>query len=131
MRFAKIVFTGAGIWGFIVLTPLYFSYEAIGTFYPPAVTHPDFFYGFVGVALVWQIAFLTIGRDPGRLQPMMIPAMLEKFVYTLTLAVLYLPGRLALGKFAVAIPDFTIGVLFAIAYAKVRAFRRMTVAYAA
>ena len=26
--------------------------------YPPTITHPDFFYGFVGVALVWQLVFL-------------------------------------------------------------------------
>jgi len=31
---------------------------------------PDFYYGFVGVAILWQIAFLAIGRDPIRLRPM-------------------------------------------------------------
>jgi len=130
MRFAKIVFTVAGIWGFVVLTPLYFSYDAIGTLYPPSITHPDFFYGFVGVALVWQVAFLTIGRDPERLHAMMIPAILEKFVYVSTLAVLYLQKRLALSQFSVAVPDLTIGILFVVAFVKVAVARRPAVARA-
>src|SRR5678815_2851114 len=64
IRFARTVFTCAGIWGFVVLTPLYFSFDLVGRFYPPAITHPDFFYGFIGVAIAWQIVFLLIGRDP-------------------------------------------------------------------
>jgi len=118
MRFARVVFTVAGIWGVVVLTPLYFSYGRVGVFYPPAVTHPEFFYGFIGVALVWQIAFLMIGRDPGRLRPLMIPAVLEKFVYGLTLAILYLKGDLVLSQFAVAAPDTLLGVLFAVSFVK-------------
>src|SRR5262245_38104059 len=130
MRFAKIVFTVAGIWGFVVLTPLYFSYDAVGALYPPSITHPDFFYGFVGVALVWKVVFLMIGRDPERLHAMMIPAILEKFVYVSTLAVLYLQGRLASSQFAVAVPDLTIGVLFVVASVKVAEARRPAVARA-
>src|SRR3954468_13083914 len=106
MRFAKTVFTGAGIWGLIVLAPLYFAFDVIGRQYPPPINHPDFFYGFAGVSIAWQIAFLVIGRDPERLQPMMLPAMLEKFTYVATLTVLFLQGQLGPGQFAVAIPDF-------------------------
>src|SRR5581483_2072394 len=79
MRFARIVFRVAGIWGFVILTPIYFMYDRIGQQYPPPLTHPDFFYGFIGVALVWQVAFLIISTDPVRFRPMMIAAMLEKF----------------------------------------------------
>ena len=81
MRFARVVFSVAGVWGLLVLAPLYFMFDAVGQMYPPPVTHPDFYFGFIGVALAWQVAFLGIGRDPGRLRPMMVPAMLEKFGY--------------------------------------------------
>jgi len=119
MRFAKTVFTVAGVWGLLVLLPLYFTFDLVGRAYPPAVTHPDFYYGFVTVALAWQIAFLTIGRDPVRLRPMMIPAIAEKFGYVLSLTVLYLRGRLVLGQFAVAVPDFLLGLMFVVSFAKV------------
>jgi hypothetical protein len=59
MRFAKIVFWVAGIWGLLVLTPLYFMFDLIGRKDPPPITHPGFFYGFVGVALAWQVSFIS------------------------------------------------------------------------
>src|SRR6266478_3251605 len=60
MRFAKIVFWVAGIWGFLVLTPLYFMFDLISRNDPPPITHPGFFYGFVGLGLAWQVAFIII-----------------------------------------------------------------------
>jgi len=41
IRFAKVVFTVAGVWGVRVLTPLYFLFDAIGRWYPPAIGHSD------------------------------------------------------------------------------------------
>jgi len=79
MRFARIVFLIAGIWGLLVITPLYFMFDLIGHKDPPPITHPGFFYGFVGVGLAWQIAFLIIAKNPVRLRPMMIPSVVEKF----------------------------------------------------
>ena len=118
MKFARIVFLIAGIWGFVIMTPLYFLFDYIGRAYPPAVTHQDIYYGFVGVTLVWQAAFLIIATNPIRLRPVMIAAILEKLVYVATLAVLYLKGQLPLGQFAVTIPDFTLAVLFVAAFVK-------------
>jgi hypothetical protein len=122
--FARNVFAFAGIWGLVLLAPLYFSFDVIGTTYPPQITHPDFFYGFVGVAIAWQVGFLFIARDPAALHPMMVPAMLEKFTYVLTLIVLYGQGRVHFGQFLLAIPDFVLGVLFAVAFLRVEADRR-------
>jgi hypothetical protein len=51
MKFAKIVFLIAGIQGLLILAPLYFLERTIGRQAPPAITHPEYFYGFVGVAL--------------------------------------------------------------------------------
>jgi hypothetical protein len=118
MRFARIVFRVAGIWGILIVTPLYFLYDTIGQQYPPPVTHPDFYYGFIGVTLVWQVAFLIISTDPVRFRPLMIAAVLEKGGYLVTLTVLYLQGRLELGQFAVISPDGILCVLFIMAFLK-------------
>jgi hypothetical protein len=116
MKFARNVFIIAGVWGLAVLTPLYFTFDLIGRSYPPAITHADLYYGFVGVALVWQIAFLIIATDPARYRPIMIAAILEKLVYVATLGTLYLRGELQIGQAAVAVPDLLLAVLFIVAF---------------
>jgi hypothetical protein len=118
MRFAKIVFRIAGVWGIVILTPLYFMFDRIGRDYPPPITHPEMYYGFVAVGLVWQFAFLVIASDPVRFRPMMIPAMLEKFGYMATLFVLYAQGRLPFAQLAATSPDLLLGLLFVAAFVK-------------
>ncbi|HEY7338996.1 MAG TPA: hypothetical protein VH639_29165 [Bryobacteraceae bacterium] len=111
---------GAGIWGLIVLSSLYFLFDAIGRWYPPQVAHPDFYYGFIAVSLAWQIAFLLIGTDPARFLPMMVPAICEKALYVISLAALYLAGRIELGQLGAAAPDLVIGFLFVAAACRLR-----------
>jgi hypothetical protein len=94
MRFATIVFWVAGIWGLLVLTPLYFMFDLIGRNDPPPITHPGFFYGFVGVGLAWQVAFIIIATDPVRFRPLMIPSILEKASFGAAVIVLVLQGRM-------------------------------------
>ena len=118
MRFAKIVFRVAGVWGIVILTPLYFMFDRIGRDYPPPITHPEMYYGFVAVGLVWQFAFLVIASDPVRFRTMMIPAMLEKFGYMATLFVLYAQGRLPFAQLAATSPDLLLGLLFVAAFVK-------------
>jgi hypothetical protein len=118
LRFAKIVFAIAGIWGILILTPLYFIFDLIGRQDPPPITHPAFYYGFVAVALAWQIAFLIIARDPVRLRPLMVAAVLEKFGYGGTFIVLYLQSRLTRGDLALGCIDLLFGVLFVAAFFK-------------
>ena len=120
MRFAKAVYWVAGIWGVLVITPLYFMLDAIGRKDPPAITHPGIYYGFVGVALAWQIAFLVIARDPMRLRPMMIPSMVEKFSYGITVVTLVVQGRMHDSDLVFAATDLSLGVLFVIAYVGTR-----------
>jgi hypothetical protein len=120
MKFAKTVFTAAGIWGIVVVTPLYFMFDLVGRTYPPPVTHPDFYFGFLAVTVAWQVGFLVIGRDPARYHPLMIPAMLEKFLYVLSLLVLYWQGRIERGQLAPGAPDFVLGCLFVVSFFKVR-----------
>src|SRR4051812_31805784 len=119
MKFARNVFIIAGLWGFAILTPLYFTFDLVGRSYPPPITHADLYYGFIGVTLVWQVLFLIIATNPARYRPMMIAAILEKLVYVVTLVALYLGGRLQAGQAAVAAPDFVLAMLFVVAFARV------------
>lgn len=64
-----------------MLVPFYFRFDAVGREAPPAITHPEFYYGFLVVSLAWQIGFLLIAADPIRFRPMMAIAMVEKFGY--------------------------------------------------
>ena len=95
MKFAKIVFTTAGLWGIVVLTPLYFLLDVTGRQYAPPIAYPQFFYGFLSVAMAWQIAFLLIGSNPARFRLLMIPSIVEKLGYVVTLAVLYAQARIS------------------------------------
>lgn len=120
MRFAQIVFIAAGIWGIVVLTPFYWLVDVTGRTYDPPTAYPQFFYGFFGVALAWQIAFLVIGSNPARFRPLMIPAMLEKFGHVATLIVLYGQHRIAQIDVQAAVPDGLLGLLFIVAFVKTR-----------
>ena len=105
MTFSRRVFAGAGIWGLLIVLPLYFLFDRIGQQYPPPITHPEFFYGFVGVTVAWQLAFLAIASDPSRLRPLMLPSVVEKLGYVITLVVLYAQSRLTLSQLAIGVPD--------------------------
>ena len=116
MRFAKIVFWLAAIWGFLIITPLYFMFALISKNDPPPITHPGFFYGFVGVAMVWQLAFILMARDPIRFRPMMIPAILEKLVYSIPVSILVLQKRMHPADLVFSAIDLLLAVLFLTAY---------------
>jgi hypothetical protein len=83
VKFARIVFGLAGVGGSLLLAPLYWMEGRIGAADPPAITHPEYFYGFVGVALTWQIVCLVIAWSPARCRPMMLVAALEKVSFGL------------------------------------------------
>ena len=118
MKFAKVVFWVAGIWGVAVIAPLYFIFDLIEKQDPPAITHPGFYYGFAGCALAWQIAFLFIGANPARFRPMMIPSVVEKFTYGVAVVVLVMQGRTNQRDLLFAATDITLGLLFMVAYVK-------------
>lgn len=124
MRFARTVFIGAGIWGIAVLLPLYWLIDITGRPYPPPSDYPQFFYGFLSVALAWQVAFLIIGINPFFFRALMIPSILEKFGWVATLALLYGRSRITAIDAQAAIPDLALGVLFVVAFVKTRGVPR-------
>jgi hypothetical protein len=112
VRFARTVFNAAGIYGVLVLLPQYFMEERIGRDFPPPINHPEHFYGFVGVALAWQVLFFVIARDPVRLRPAMGPAIMEKLSFGIAAIVLFAQGRLAPLLLGAGLLDLILAALF-------------------
>jgi hypothetical protein len=120
-RFSSIVFLAAGIYGLIVLAPGFFGEKMVAEKMPPAITHPEFYYGFLGVAVAWQVAFLIIARDPQRFRPIIPAAILEKLTFCVACAVLFALGRIPLIVAMGGAGDFILGTLFTISYFRLRA----------
>jgi hypothetical protein len=120
LRWIRRLFWIAGIYGLVVLPPHYFLENRISADQPPVITHAEYFYGFLGVAIAWQIAFLIIGTDPARYRPLIIPCILEKLSFAFAVAALYAYGRVPITICAFAAIDFLLGVLFTIAFVQLR-----------
>jgi len=121
MKFARSVFILAGLWGIAVLTPLFFLVDVTGRPYPAPSDYPHFYYGFLAVAMAWQLAFLVIGSNPIRYRVLMILAFIEKAGYIVTTTVLYSRGRISAADANTAIPDALLLALFVVAFIKTRA----------
>jgi hypothetical protein len=119
MKFARIVFLVAGIFGVLVIAPMFFLEDYLNRQYPPPVTHPELYYGFAGTVFAWQLVYLLISRDPVRYRPMMLLAIVAKASFAGAVYVLSAQGRVA-GTTAVgATIDLVFAVLFACAYVAV------------
>jgi hypothetical protein len=116
MRFAKWVFLLAGISGILMVIPPYFLERQTSEDYPPPITHPEYYYGFFGVTLAWQVMFLVIATDPVRYRLAMLPAMVEKASFALAIPLLYASGRVPGVWIGFASMDATWLVLFVAAY---------------
>lgn len=123
MKFAKIVFLIAGIYGLLVTFPLYFMEAKVSADYPPALNHPEYYYSFVGVTVVWQILFLFISRDPLRFRPVMIFCSLEKTPLVPTFLILFPRGLFPQVWIPLMVIDLAFGILFFISYRKTRDIR--------
>ena len=120
MRFAKIVFWVAAIWGILLITPLFFIFDLISRQDPPPITHPGFYYGFVTAALAWQLVFFVIARDPIRFRPLMVPSVIEKFGYSIAVVTLVLQNRMHSSDLVFACVDLLLGFLFLAAFFKTK-----------
>lgn len=118
MKFSRSVFLIAGIYGLLVVTPQYFTESWVGRTFPPPVTHPEYYYGFVGAVVVWHVLFLVISRDPARYRSMMPVAALEKLAFGAPILVLYFQGRTALAIVGAAVIDLILGALFLLSFWK-------------
>jgi len=118
MKFAKYLFYIAGIFGMLVITPLFFIFDKIGVRDTPPITHPLFFYGFARVARAWQFVFLVIATNPVRFRPFMLVGILEKLGFFLPAVILYSQRRVRVADLLLSCGDALLAVLFLIAYLK-------------
>ena len=110
MKAARWIYLIAGIYGIAVLAPSFFIS-------PPEGARPEFYYGFLGLALVWQFGFILISRDPARFRPLMPITILEKLSFFATCIALYASGRMGVsGPFIGGMIDGVLMVLFAFAW---------------
>ena len=100
MKFARWVFLIAGIYGILVLSPMYFLADKFGEQDPPVITHREYYYGFIGVGIAFQVLFLLIAREPLRLRPAIIAfpltARSDAEITLLTNLITLTPGTLSL-----------------------------------
>lgn len=93
MKTPRLIFTIAGIYGLLILTPFFFLERKIAEMQPGGLSNPEYYYGFVGAAWVMQLFYLTIGRDPARYRPFMPIAALAKTMFFSTILILYLQEK--------------------------------------
>ena len=120
MKFAKWTYLIAGIYGLLILLPQYFLEVQNGIDYPPPINHPEYYYGFIGIAVAWQIAFLIISRDPIKYRLLILATIVEKYTYGIATIVLFMQSRVAAAVLVVGLIDTILGTLFIIAYFKLK-----------
>ena len=118
MKFARWTFLLAGVYGLLVLVPQYFI-EASGT--GPVIALPEFYYGFLGVAVAFQLVFIVISTDPQKYRALILPSLVEKFSFVIAVAVLVYAGRTSGQIVWGAAIDLVLGILFAISWYKLTA----------
>jgi hypothetical protein len=114
MRAARLIFGVAGIYGLVVLLPLFFAEPWL----VPAPSRPEDYYGFLGAAAAFQLVYLTIARDPVRFRPLMPVAVLAKLSFFVPVAILWGQGRTPVPVLAFATIDLLIAAAFAYAWRK-------------
>ena len=96
---------------------MFFLEPVIAARNPPAITHPEFFYGFLGLAIAFQFLFALIAWQPRRLLAAMPAAVAEKCLYATMIGLLVVWHRLGnAGAAAFAAVDAVLGGLFLLSY---------------
>lgn len=119
--FARRVFKVAGIYGLLVLVPQYLMETGVLAGARLQLTRPSDFYGFIGVALVWQFVFLLIAADPPRYHALIPLAVLEKLVFAIPVLALFAAGRVEGVVLAFGMIDLALACLFLMSFKSVAA----------
>ncbi len=112
MKFAKWVFMIGGIFGLLAMIPLYFIENRIA----PGLKYPEFYYGFIGINIIWQIVYIYISTNPSRSRPIMLFAFFVKILGVISIFWLILTGRTALWWYGIIMTDLIFAVLFLSAF---------------
>jgi hypothetical protein len=116
MKLPNLIFLVAGIYGLALLIPMFFMEQYVADYYPPAITHPEYYYGFVGAAAAWQLVYLLISTDPLRYRPMIVVAIIAKLAFGVATWILFSQGRAPGNIVAGATLDVVFAGAFAYAY---------------
>ena len=119
MKFARWVFTAAGVVGVLMIAPLFFLESQMAGARGP-ISHAENYYGFLGVTLAWQLVYLVIGRDPAPYRPIMLLGALGKTIFFFSVWGLYLAGRTPLDVALISSVDIVWAALFVVAWTKTR-----------
>jgi len=111
---ARKVFLAACGWGALTLLPLPFLRGAIEVQRPLA--HLEYFYGFIGVCLAFQLVFWLVASDPQRYRPLMPCCAFEKAAFSAPVAVLVATGKADASLLLFALADTLLMVLFLHSY---------------
>jgi hypothetical protein len=120
-KFAHRVFFWSGVYGIVVLAPQYLIELGFGPPLVAPIAKPEHFYGFVGVALAWQLVFLVIARDVRRYRLLMLPAILEKLAFGLPVLLLFAADRVGTDVLVFGCLDLVLGALFLLSFIRTRA----------
>jgi hypothetical protein len=112
VRTSRWVFAISGAYGLAVLLPTYLMVDAIGEASVP-ISHLEYFYGFTGAGVAWQLAFLLIATDVERYRIAMLPAILEKLAFGIPALLVASRGQLPAMTLPFAVIDLCLAVLFA------------------
>ena len=113
MTFARWVYAISGIYGLVLLVPGLFLAHMV----TPPLNHPEFYFGFYGTAIAWQIGFLLIASNPIRWRAWMPVTFVEKIGFFAPGLWLYQTHQLPLGgPFYGSLIDGVWLVLFVIAW---------------
>lgn len=102
------------------MLPQYWMENRIALDSPPAITHPEYFYGFIGVVIAWQLVLLLIARGPARYRAVMPIAVVEKIVFFAPVVLLYSQQRVTNAVLGFGILDFIWASLFAASFILMR-----------
>lgn len=118
-RHARWLFRGAAIYGAILLLPVYFL-EARVAAPAPRLPAPEYFYGFVGAALSFQILYWMIGSAPRRYHPLMLLGVAAKLSFWVPVAILWTLARTSTGTFVLVCGDLILAIAFFVAWRSLR-----------
>ncbi|THD35996.1 MAG: hypothetical protein E7773_08610 [Sphingomonas sp.] len=113
------LFRGAAIYGAILLLPVYFLEGRVAA---PAVrlSAPEYFYGFVGAALSFQILYWIVGGAPRKYHALMLLGVVAKLSFWIPTAILWGMGRTATSTFALVCGDLVLAIAFFVAWMSLR-----------
>ena len=106
MRFARWSFWLAGIYGLVVLLPLYGQ--------APLNAASLWMFGFAGAAAATQLAYLLIGSDPLRYRMVIPVGIVSKLSFFIPVALLYRHGEVPGMLMGFALGDLALVGLFTV-----------------